>query len=823
MEDEVKTDSARRLHKHESPRRRFAQGALLLLVLFTSASLLTPGRGAQDAKPSVAPSGALRQQARNALAQTSGRIESAGLQAPVEVIRDPWGVAHIYASSQDDLFFAQGFVAAQDRLWQLDLWRRRAEGHLAEILGEQFVERDRYARLLRYRGDWAAEWRSYSPDAKQIVESFVRGINAYIASVKGRPPIEFQWLGIEPQPWTPETCVSRLAGFPMAGNASSEIIRAELIQRLGAERAAKLMPTDPPHALVAPGGLNLEGIDSSVIADLNAAASDSGVHPPEGSNNWVIAGARTATGKPILANDPHRSLRLPSLRYIVHLVAPGWNVIGAGEPALPGVSIGHNQRIAFGLTIFPTDQQDIYVERTNPDDPNQYFDPAAPGNWRKMDVQQDEIRVRGEAQARRVELKYTKHGPVIFEDRARHRAYALRWVGDEPGTAGYLAGIAISRAQNWKEFRSALGRWKLPPENFVYADVDGNIGYQAAGLVPIRKNWDGLLPVPGDSGKFEWSGFYALDDLPHLFNPPEQFAATANNNTLPPGERRHLGSDWDSPFRVNRIREVLSAAHGHTVQDSARLQGDVVSWAAREMLQLVKRVQTAGATRARAVDLLQKWDGALDKDSAAAALYAVWVIRLRDDLILEHLPPEIRRLGEEVVDEPALLAALRHDKAAEGEKNSENGTLGRALDEAIAELENKLGTDWSAWRWGALHTAMFRHTLATNAERAALLNRGPVERAGHAYTVNATSGPGFSQTSGASYREVLDLADWDNSLAINVPGQSGQPESPHYDDLLALWARNAHFPLLYSRGAVEKQSRERLLLVPLAALPATAK
>lgn len=801
------------------PLQHWAGGVAPALIILGAAALLSPGRPARPTGRSAEKLEVLRSQARAALAQTSGRVEIAGITAPVEVIRDPWGVPHIYATAQDDLFFAQGFVAAQDRLWQLDLWRRRADGRLAEILGPKFVERDRYARLLRYRGDWDAEWRSYSPDTKKILEAFARGINAYIVSIKGRPPIEFQWLGIEPQPWTPETCVSRLAAYPMAGNALLEVARAALVKRLGAERAAQLLPADPPRTLTSPGGLNLEGVGYDVVAGLEQAGSDTGVEAAQGSNNWVIAGGRTSTGKPILANDPHRSLRLPSLRYIVHLVAPGWNVIGAGEPALPGISIGHNERIAFGLTIFPADQQDIYVERTNPADGNEYFDPTGKGNWRKMEVQHDEIGVRDEAQPRRVELKYTRHGPVIYEDAARHRAFVLRWVGDEPGTAGYLAGLAISRAQNWKAFRRDLERWKMPPENFVYADVEGNIGYQATGLIPIRKNWDGLLPVPSDAGNFEWSGFYGLDDLPHLFNPPEQFVATANNNTLPAGERRIIGFDWDPPFRVNRIREVLRDAHGHSVADSARLQGDVMSLAAREMLLYVSRIPPGSDARARAVALLQGWDTSLDKDSSAAALYAMWMSKLCDDLILKQLPPELRNLGEELAGERALLSVLHHDTDKGADQAAENQVLGAALDEAIAELEARLGKDWNAWRWGALHAALFHHTLATTPERAALLNRGPIERPGHGFTVNATAGRGFKQTDGASYREVFDLADWDRSLAINAPGQSGQPESPHYDDLLALWARNAHFPLLFSRGAVEKQAKEKLLLVPAANQP----
>ncbi len=775
--------------------------------------LLTPLQGSpQSGNPPTLE--ALRQQARAALAETTGQIDVAGLREPVEVLRDPWGVAHIYAKSQADLFFAQGFVAAQDRLWQLDLWRRRAEGHLSEILGEKFVESDRYARLLRYRGDWDAEWRSYSPDTREILEAFTRGINAAIARMKDRLPVEFEWLGIEPQPWTPETCVSRLAAFPLAGNVGLEAIRAGLVARLGAERAAALLPSNPPRPLVAPGGLSMEGIDYAIVKPLEDAASDRGVQPPEGSNNWVVGGERTATGMPILANDPHRGLRLPSLRYIVHLVAPGWNVIGAGEPALPAVSIGHNERIAFGLTVFPADQEDMYVERTSPADPNLYFDSSVPGNWRKIDIQHDEIRVLGEAQPRQVELKYTRHGAVIYEDRARHRAYVLRWVGDEPGTAGYLAGLAISRARNWEEFRRALTRWKMPAENFVYADVDGNIGYQAAGLVPIRNNWDGLLPVPGDTGEFEWKGFYGLDDLPHSFNPPEHFLATANNNTLPPGEKRVFGYGWDVPFRVERIRQVLRDARGLTVEDSARLQGDTVSLAARELLAYVKQIPPGDEKRMRARKQLEAWDATLSADSTAAAIYSVWVDRLREILILSRLPAEVRAFAELVTDETTLISLLGNPGLTEEDRALQHQALGAALDAAVSFLESKFGVNWSAWRWGALHQAFFRHALGGNGQRAALLDRGPIDRPGDSYTINATAGRGFPQTSGATYRQVLDLADWDHSLAVNAPGQSGQPESPHYDDLLPLWARNGHFPLLYSRAAIEKTSKEKLLLVP---------
>jgi penicillin amidase len=437
----------------------------LAVIALTSASLLLISSGqnsatrtrdvsAETEAPTRPDAAALANQARAVLAQTSGGIDLAGLSKPVEVIRDTWGIPHIYAQTQDDLFFAQGFVAAQDRLWQMEIWRRTGEGKLAEILGRSAVERDKFARLMRYRGDMEAEWKSYASDAKQIIESFVRGVNAFIDLSGDRLPIEFQLTGIRPEHWTPEVCLARMAGYVMTRNASSEVLRSQLVRLLGADRTAELLETDPFKKLEVPGGLDLNGIDNKILGGAGAA-SGAVSFGTEGSNNWVVSGALTNTGKPILANDPHRTISLPSLRYLVHLVGPGWNVIGAGEPTLPGVAAGHNERIGFGFTIVGIDQQDLYVEETNPADPTQY---RYKDKWEKMNIERELIVVKGEPAPieAEVELRFTRHGPVIHEDKALHRAYALRWVGSEPGSAGYLASLSLNRAKNWREFLKAL-------------------------------------------------------------------------------------------------------------------------------------------------------------------------------------------------------------------------------------------------------------------------------------------------------------------------------------------------------------------------------
>src|SRR5436305_4336762 len=548
---------------------RRAQSLVILAFLLPSALHASP--------PDLAA------EARAALAQTAGTVRLHGLARPVTVLRDPWGIPHIYAETQDDLFFAQGFVAAQDRLFQMELWRRSGEGRLAEVLGKDAVERDRFARLLRYGGDLKAEYESYAPDARQIVESFVRGVNAFIESSRGRWPIEFRLAGFDPEPWTPEVCLTRMAGWGMTRNASLEVIRARLVHELGAELVDELITTDPPKKIEVPPGLDLAGIDESIVAGPIAAGAPISFSPVQGSNNWVVDGALSATGKPLLANDPHRAIQLPSLRWMVHLVAPGWNVIGAGEPALPGVAAGHNDRIGFGFTIVGIDQQDLYVEETNPANPNEV---RFQGRWAPMRIERERIPVRG-AKPVEAELKFTAHGPVIHEDRARHRACALRWVGSEPGTAGDLASLSLDRARSWPEFLKALERWKVPSENLVYADVEGNIGWQAAGLTPVRQGWSGLVPVPGD-GRFEWKGFLPLADLPRAFNPASHVIATANHNIMPPGYARELGYEWAPPFRFERItQEIGTAGRKFTVEDFERLQHDVVSLPARRMVRLL--------------------------------------------------------------------------------------------------------------------------------------------------------------------------------------------------------------------------------------------
>ncbi len=560
-----------------------------------------------------------------------------GLSQPVEIRRDRWGVNHIYAASEPDLFFAQGYAAAKDRLFQFELWRRQATGTVAEILGPREIERDRGARLHMFRGDLDAELAHYHPRGTAIVESFVAGVNAWIAETERDPsllPIEFAMLDIRPGRWTPAVVISRHQG--LASNVTSEVASVRAMKAIGADALRSLQyfqGGEPVFTLDA--AIDAAAFPEDVLAVYNAfrnpiqfrpedvaprfRAAESGgsrgpgqpgddtapVDPRDiGSNNWIISGSRTQSTFPILANDPHRAQSAPSLRYWVHLVAPGWNVIGGGEPVLPGVSIGHNEHGAWGLTIFGNDNEDLYVYETNPADANQY---RYQGRWEPMRVITDTIAVKG-AKAAVVELKYTRHGPVLYEDRAAHRAYALRAAWMEPGSAPYLASLRMNQARTWEEFREACAYNRMPAENMVWADRRGTIGWQAAGIQPLRRNWSGLLPVPGD-GRYEWDGFLPINALPHEVNPPRGFVVTANHylfpNDYPWKEALHFS--WADPFRASRIAEVLGSGRLFSVAETARVQNDDLSLPARALVPLTRDL-ALDAAAARARDRLLAWD-----------------------------------------------------------------------------------------------------------------------------------------------------------------------------------------------------------------------
>ena len=779
----------------------------LILVLVVSISLSTTAQAYDD---TASASGA-----RQALAVVSGKLRVPGLRKPVRVLRDRWGVAHIYAQNPHDLFFAQGVVAAQDRLFQMEVWKRAGQGRLSEILGPSALQRDVNARALQYRGDMQKEYASYSPDTQAILTAFTDGINAYIAALQAPGssglPIEFRLAGFVPDSWHPQDCLNRMAAFSMTGNALSELSSARALTELGPDRAAKLFRFDPPVTLDPVAGVDLTGLSPQLLQNL--VGSDKRIEfpgqPREGSNNWTIAGALTASGKPLLANDPHRVLALPSLRYMVHLVAPGWNVIGAGEPSLPGVALGHNQHIAWGFTIFGLDQQDLYIEELNPTNALEYRTEAG---WTPMVIRREEFLIKGAA-AMSVDLKFTRHGAVLWED--GKRALALRWVGSEPGTAGYLASLGLDRAQNWTQFEAAVARWKVPSENIVYADRAGNIGEHSVGLAPLR-SWTGLVPMPG-TGNYNWAGFLSISQLPHSLNPAAGFVATANHRMIPEQYPYKVGFEWEPPYRFERIRSVIESArraqHKLTVADMETLQNDLVSLPARELQSLVRSTALRDDP---ALAQFLRWDGELARESPEAAVYEVWFREICRSLGRRFSATHSEHYQGLMPDKVmALLADPDRVLFGEDPVAARDTLLLDALRAARSELEQRLGPEPAQWSWGRLHSIHFRHSLDQQPGAGELFDPGPLPRPGDEYTVNAAGfDSSWEQIEGASYREILDTSDWDQSVAVNTPGQSGQPASRHYADLMPLWDAGRYFPLTWSRKAVEDNTIDRLLLEP---------
>jgi len=772
-----------------------------------------------------------------------------GLQSPAEIIVDRWGIPHIYTQNFDDLFFTQGFNAARDRLWQLDLWRRRGEGLLAEAFGPSFVEQDRAARLFLYRGDMHAEWLAYASDTKRIVTAFVAGINAYIRLTHERPellPPEFKLLDYEPGLWTPETVV-RIRSHGLFRNAARELSRALFLHEHGMEALTLRDRLEPSHEMQMPEGLDLTLLSEEVLqvyrlatqgvrfpedlkeqlADVlpraNQALTARPQAPPAtttagtGSNNWAIAPSKSATGRAILANDPHRTLSVPSLRYIAHLSAPGLNIIGAGEPALPGISIGHNDRIAFGLTIFAIDQEDLYIYRTNPQAADEYW---YRGRWEPMRVLQDVFPVRG-GEPQKVTYKFTRHGPVIYEDPSRHVAVAVRAAWLEPGMAPYLGSIEYMRAQNWDEFLAAMNRWGAPSENQVYADIEGNIGWKPGGLAPIRPNWDGLLPVPGD-GRYEWDGFRDMDQLPQEYNPARGWVATANQMNLPTGYPHQLSYEWSPAYRYERIHEVLDAPGPVDLAALQRLQTDYYSIPARRLVQTLQGFTPDDSQARKGFDLLHSWDFQLAPDSGAAALFELWYGRFLGPALVHRAvsnDQSAKALGSgeslwriSTVEDPQ--GAFLQDPV-----KTRNEALTESLRQAVQEAERLMGKDPESWRWDRLHHSLLEHALSAlvDPETRQQWNVGPAARGGSGETVGSTlyRASDYRQVSGGSFRMVLDVANWDNSRAMNSPGQAGDPDSPHYRDLFLPWAKDESFPLLFSRTKVEQEADVRIRLEPL--------
>ena len=739
--------------------------------------------------------------AEHALAQIEGELSVPGLHATVEVIRDEWGVPHIYAENDEDLFFAQGYVMAQDRLWQMEMWRRWHEGRLAEVFGPEALDYDRRARLMMFRGPFdEAEWTSYHPDAHRLFSAHANGVNAFIEQNRDNLPVEFQLTGIEPLPWTAETVVLRWAALAVPsvrGHAINELQLAMNVARYGVDEANRRAAPDPWDDLVVPEGLDVSLITQEVLDAARAGDNDPFTGnrlPPleiveeyrdlvdggvrvasvmtdpyymEGSNNWVMSGDLTPTGVPILANDPHRRIEMPALRYFVHLNAPGWNVIGGGEPPFLGVDAGSNEHMAWGFTFAGTDMVDVFVEEMHPQDPNLVL---WRGEWEPLRVIEEEIPVKGQA-PERVTLKFSRHGPVFYEDLENRRAYAVQSVVQYPGTAAYKGSFQMAQATSCEDFFERANHWLVPTHSLICGDDSGNIALQVTGLTPDRDGWNGRLPVPG-TGEYEWVGF--RDDLPREFNPERGYIATANNNVHPPGyEGRPVfyhSSRGVETSRIARLHQILGSGEKFTMEDHERIQHDVYILAAERDIPSFAGWTSDDPDIEWARGLIAEWDGQLTAASTAGAIYVRWE-SAADDLAMDTSVPLSERR--------ALIEA--------------------GLEAALERLTRDLGPDRSQWRHGRVAASELRHMFVPE------YDLPTVERPGAFGALNA---------SGANFRRIIDLSDPTRTVATNAPGQSAQPGSPFYGDLAERLANGSYFPLLWAKEDVEAGAEYTLTLRP---------
>ena len=786
------------------------------------------------------------------LSQETTQVTLDGLDKPVEILKDHWGISHIYAETEHDLFFAQGYSAARDRLFQFEIWRAQATGTVAEILGSRAVDRDHGTRLFKFRGPMHEEMNHYHPRGVDIITSFVHGVNAYIDEALQDPdslPLPFKLLDIQPKHWTEEVVISRHQG--LLGNISLELSTGRAVCAIGEDKVRELRyfhPHDPiltldplidcdsllnndilhlynsyrrpirfqPDDIALAQYRNTEEAYETIADILIEEERDLQKRSIDdiGSNNWVVSGDLTQDGWPMMINDPHRSQAVPSLRYWSHLVGPGWNVIGGGEPEIPGISIGHNEHGAWGLTVFNTDGEDLYVYETNPDNPSQY---RYLGEWEEMRVISETIEVK-DASPVSVELKYTRHGPVVFEDQDNSLAYAIRPAWMEVGGSPYLASLRMDQATSWEEFREASNFSNIPGENMIWADRQGNIGWQSVGIAPIRRNFSGMVPVPGD-GRYEWDGYLPIKAKPNEFNPDRGYIETSNSNYTKPDYPYldAIGFTWTDPYRWARGSEVLGSGRKFNMTDMVELQHDYLSIPARTLIPFFKDLESDDLEVEQARQMLLDWDFVLDKESVEAGIYVAFERQLLDNIELLKVP-EIVKSYVSVGMKTAIDMLLAPDGDFGNDPiQGRDEFLLQTLSQGIQNLKQKLGPEFKDWVYGQedYKHALIRHPLspALNEELRDRLNVGPAPRGGNGFTLGNT-GSGDNQTSGASFRIFVDTRDWDNTLGMNTPGQVGDPDSPLYDNLFELWANDKVFPAFYSREKIESVLFEKLDLIP---------
>ncbi len=807
---------------------------------------------------------------RRSLPDIDGTLTVAGLTAPIEIIRDRDAVPHIFASDRRDGLFGLGYVHAQDRLWEMELQRRIGHGRLSEIFGETALPQDRFLRTVGFGRAARAAWAGLPDWAKQQTDAYIAGINAFIATHHGSQlPPEFSLLRFEPEPWTgPDVVVwVKMMAWDLSSNYVFELLRRDLMIKVGPERMAQLMPLYPRDGLSiltngsdgsggsrgsggadaaarpappATAGTSMPGsYTAAFAAALDGGESEirdflrGGMTEGLGSNNWVVDGTMTASGKPMLANDPHLAARIPSTWYLAHVSAGDFEMIGATLPGTPAVALGRNRFIAWGATNVGADVQDLYRERLNPSGTTAEFR----GVPEPITVVPETILVKGAAPVT-VNVRITRHGPLVSDainyinatSKTTPRPppvepLALRWTALDPDDGTLTSFLKLNEARDWTQFTDALRLFVTPSQNFIYADVNGHIGYYLPGRIPVRASGDGAMPSDGWAGATEWTGWVPFDDLPHTFDPPEHFIVTANNRPGAASYPHLLGLEWVEPFRAQRIVDLLQGRTKLTAKDFSLIQADTRSQLAERLLPLLLRhAQPTTEPDKAAVKLLHEWTLDARGDSAATAIFEAWFNHIVPTLVGKTLGPDTTvayatRFSPVTRFIAATLASNDSpwcDDPTTAARETCDDAVTSALRASIADLEQRMGGEMSRWRWDRVHSAEFPHQLGAVAMLRPFLNRA-VPNGGDWSTVDVgTSAPEhpYDQRSVPGYREVIDLSSANDSGFIEDVGQSGHFLSPHYDDFLADWRAGRLRTMRMDRAAIENGALGRLRLKP---------
>ncbi len=802
---------------------RLATVSAVVLTLAGSGNHLLAARGLQAREPHAA--------------QVSGG------QNRVQIRRDGNGVAHVQASTEAAALYGLGYVHAQDRLWQMEFQRRLGNGRLAEILGDGALPTDSLFRTIGLARSATAAWEALSPAERKPIAAYVAGVNAVINDrVNHELPPEYGILGFEPEPYRPEDAIvwAKVITWSLSSNWDKELLGAQIAAKLGPAKAAELMPAYtsdgptilPPKKLAAKArrlapakvvqpALGLDATVARGLLDLNSAIeAQTGLGADGfGSNSWVLGAKRTTTGKPLLANDPHLSSQTPAIWYLARITGGGLDVSGATIPGIPGVAVGHNRDIAWGVSTINVDCQDVYVEHVNDRNEAEFM-----GAFEPLTIVPETIKVKGKPDVH-LQVRISRHGPLISDIiNPAGQPLALRWTGNDPADSAILAVIGMNRARNWREFTDAAREHRAPDQNYVFADRQGNIGYIAPGTIPMRAKGDGRLPSPGWTGEYEWTGYVPFDELPTAFNPPEGYIATANNKVAGDDYPHLIGTSFAIPYRAARVVEMIESRPRLSPLDMAKMQADVLAVHAREVLPFMLRTAPLDERGRRAIDLLRGWDARVKGESAQAAIFEAWYLALGERLFADELGDALWRTYSENIYmvAMALEAAVESgspwcDDVRTPQVETVEDVLAAALADGLAKMTAAQGTDdLAAWRWDRAHVALFPHSpFDSNPQLRPIFSRS-IPNGGDKFTVNVASvfrWAEYNQLHSAQYRQIADFRDLDDTRMIVAPGQSGDPESPHYDDMLERWQRVEYLSFRTVDKAAKEGAADELLVV----------